>query len=343
MIYKNIDIHNAAELIPCGDGGVTWSRVPLELREKLDGDGGKQQVLNSTGVELRFAVIGESVTLRLKAIEHCKGLSSIFHIFRGGIQGSWEDHELNNSIGCETTDVVIKRSANLDTLTRMSKLSNTSFAPEIVRVIFDRGYYEIVDIIGDVVPPKAEQLPSKTVLFYGSSITHGSNSIDTSHSYTALTSRALDFDTLNLAMAGNCRMEPAMADHIAALGVGGAWDIAVMELGINVLSWGDDLIDERASYMIRRVASENPDKPIAVISPLYCCDDFNDNGKNANRWRSALERIVKREALKNVTYISGLELLGDMSLISADEVHPNIYGAWQIAERLVPRLKQILH
>lgn len=40
-----------------------------------------------------------------------------------------------------------------------------------------------------------------------------------------------------------------------------------------------------------------------------------------------------REAF-NVTYINGLDLLGDMSLMSADEVHPNIYGVAQIAERI---------
>ena len=43
---------------------------------------------------------------------------------------------------------------------------------------------------------------------------------------------------------------------------------------------------------------------------------------------------------KNVTYVNGNDLLGDMSLISADYVHPNIYGAMQIAERLTPIMKE---
>ena len=41
----------------------------------------------------------------------------------------------------------------------------------------------------------------------------------------------------------------------------------------------------------------------------------------------------------NVTYINGLSLSGDMSLISADETHPNIYGINQIASRLTDLLK----
>ena len=32
MIWKNIEIHNAAELVET-DGGVTWTRVPGEIRE----------------------------------------------------------------------------------------------------------------------------------------------------------------------------------------------------------------------------------------------------------------------------------------------------------------------
>ena len=50
---------------------------------------------------------------------------------------------------------------------------------------------------------------------------------------------------------------------------------------------------------------------------------------------------MKKADYANVTYINGLELLGDMSLISADEVHPNIYGVQQIAERLTRRLKEV--
>ena len=47
-----------------------------------------------------------------------------------------------------------------------------------------------------------------------------------------------------------------------------------------------------------------------------------------------IEQGVKKLNYGNVTYINGLDLLGDMSLISADEVHPNIYGVVQIAERI---------
>lgn len=36
-----------------------------------------------------------------------------------------------------------------------------------------------------------------------------------------------------------------------------------------------------------------------------------------------------------------LDILGDAALLSADEVHPNIYGVQQIAERMTDLLKDI--
>ena len=49
---------------------------------------------------------------------------------------------------------------------------------------------------------------------------------------------------------------------------------------------------------------------------------------------------MKKAGYANITYINGLDLLGDMSLLSADEVHPNIYGVQQIADRLTERLRE---
>ncbi len=40
-------------------------------------------------------------------------------------------------------------------------------------------------------------------------------------------------------------------------------------------------------------------------------------------------------------YLIGLDMIGDMSFMSADEVHPNIYGVAQIAERLTSYIKKL--
>lgn len=71
----------------------------------------------------------------------------------------------------------------------------------------------------------------------------------------------------------------------------------------------------------------------SCYSPLYSCDDYNNRG-NADKWRTLIKQRIDELEFSNVTYINGLDVLGDMSLISTDEVHPNIYGVYQIEERL---------
>lgn len=342
MQYQNMDIHNVAELIPHKDGGVTWLRVPKQVYEQMEREQGKRMCENCTGVELRFVLKGEKAVIHMERLSGSPMLST-FHIFFGGIQSGWQQHELDQVVSERSTSFEIKRPNNLDLLKRVSEDFKLDWDPEVVRVIFDRCEYRIIGIEGDVVPPTREQLPEKTWLAYGSSITHGSNSYDASHAWTSVVAHNLNVDLRNLGMAGSCCMEPAMIDYIASEGEKGAWDIATLELGINVLSWDDEKIEERAADAIRQVAGRNPDKPVFVISPFYSNDDYRkDSEHHADRWRVKLEEIVRREKLPNVTYINGLELLGDMSLISGDAVHPNIYGVQQIADRLTARMKAAL-
>lgn len=339
MIYKNMEVHNVAQLVPCKEGNsVSWLRIPKKVQDSMENESGKKMGCNATGVELRFVMKSDKVTLCLEA-ETDEGLLNTFHIFHGGIQGGWQDHELRKYVGDKRCDFVISKASNNAQLKRIAAEAGQSWDPEVIRVIFDRGYFKIVDIIGEVEPPQKEQKPQKTILAYGSSITHGSNSIDASHSWVSVLAHNLNMDQRNLGMAGSCAMEPEFVNYIAEEGEKGNWDIATLELGINVLNWEDNKIRERVTNTIRQIAGRNPQKPIFVISPFYCFDDFNKVGK-AENWRKIISEVVAKENFSNVTLFNGLDLLGDMSLISADEVHPNIYGVQQIATRITELIKK---
>ena len=80
--------------------------------------------------------------------------------------------------------------------------------------------------------------------------------------------------------------------------------------------------------------------PVIVISPFYCGDDIWGRSA-ATKWRDAIEEVCLELSLPNVTYVNGLDLLGDASLLSADEVHPSIFGTRAIAERLLPIVKRV--
>lgn len=330
MIYKNIEIYNIAEIVDNGDGSVSWIRVPSSAYEKTETSQGKNMLVNSTGVELRFVIKSGNAVIKMAT----KSGGGLFHVYRGSIQGGWEDHEVNKFVNTKPQDFVIKKSENIDRLNEITRVNNYPFAPEIIRVIFDRGSFKIFDIIGDVEPPTTEQLPKKTLMCYGSSITHGSNSLDISHSWVSVLAHNLKMDARNLGMAGSCRMEPEIVDYIASEGEKGNWDTAILELGINALDFEEDKIISRAKNTIFQIASRNRDKSVFVVSPFYYYGDYFTPEDRAKIWRKILPSVVKELKLANVTYINGADVLNDCSFISADEMHPNIYGVQRIAEKM---------
>lgn len=342
MIYKNVEIYNIAEFIHNDDGSVSWKRVPSNVHSDMESKVKETVVHNSTGVELRFVIKGDSATIRMSTYENDPKSFATFHVYRGSIQGGWSDHEVHRHVTGEIQDFVIEKSNNISRLKEMSEKCGYPWDCEVVRIIFDRGRYKIHDIIGDVVPPSKMQCPQKTMLSYGSSITHGSNSIDASHTWVSWVAHNLNMDVRNLGMAGSCAMEPSMIEYIASEGEKGNWDIATLELGINVINWEDEKIITRVENTIRQIAGRNADKPIFVISPFYYCgDDFNEND-NAKTWRRLIEEIVKKFNYKNVTYINGLDVIGDMSYMSADEIHPNIYGVQRIADIMTEKISSVI-
>lgn len=330
MIYKNIEIHNVAEIVEDENGGIGWLRVPRSVYDAMESDRGRQMCQGATGVELRFVMKGGRAVLKLRG-------TAYINVFFGSIQAGWQCYGEGKAV-TGVTELVIEKPANMDTIRDYSKRTGSGFSPEVVRVIFSKGRCEVLDVEGDVCPPDKSLLPKNTLLTYGSSITHGSNSLATANSWTSVLAHNLNSDVINLGMAGSCRMEAELIDYIAELGVNGGWTVAILELGINVLDWDEEKIRQRVSYTLEQVAGRNPDKKVYVISPFYCHNDYYGK-QDANKWRGCIESLVRKIGYKNIIYINGLDILGDVSGLSADEVHPNIYGIQQIADRLTSLLK----
>ncbi len=337
MVYQNIEFHNAAELIECEDGGVRWLRVPQRVFDAMETEQGRNMCRNSTGVELRFVMKSDTVKLKIKPLTD-KGIVGIT-LFFGGLQGGWDTYG-EGGLFCGESEIVIKRPQNMEMMKRMSDDSGYGWDAEVVRVVINRGAFKLMGVEGEVCPPDEKQTPCKTMLVYGSSITHGSNSVAVSNTWASVLAHNLNADLINLGMAGSCRMEPEMIEYIASLGEKGVWDTAVLELGINVLDWDEDKIRQRVSNALHQTAAVNTDKKIYIVSPFYCHNDYR-GGTNADKWRKCIEEITKQTAYPNVEYINGLDILGDVSGLSADEVHPNIYGIQQIANRFTERIGKI--
>ena len=334
MIYKNMKVHNAAELVPGEHGGAAWLRYPSSVCSSFERDGARMQAGNSSGVELRFIMKSDAVAIKLRS-----KTTGRFHIFRGGLQGGWYDHE-GKVTSSEGTVIRIERKEQ-PLIDRVHEDFALPWDPSLIRIVFDGGRFEIMDVEGEIAAPEAGQTPKETILFYGSSITHGSNALSATNNWTSWVAHGLKMDFLNKGLAGSCCMEDETVSYLGALGKEGAWDVAVLELGINVLSWDAELRRTRVENTLRKIAAQNPDKPIFVISPFYSSHDYN-GGAQSSDWRETIRTVNEACAYPNVTYLPGDAILSGMDMISADGVHPSAYGVSKIAEHVLFEMRRVL-
>ena len=330
MIFQNIDFHNVSELTESGDGGYILHRFPVCVEEEIS-EGGKNANKVSTGVEFRFRMISDTVKLKLKH----SGKATSFSIYRGGVIGSWDEVAVP-IIGGEVRDLVITKK-NTEEMKTINASMNLPFSAETVRVVCNSASLTFYGVEGEVLPPEKEDLPEKTYLAYGSSITHGSNAVAIPMSFAFRVAEHFRADYLNLGLAGSARMEKGVIDHIADTGASGGWDFATVCMGINVLSMDQCEFRRRVRYAVETITAKNPEKHVFFISPIYCNADMKGE-PTAARFREIVGEETMRKAAPYVHYINGLELLSDPSGLSGDYVHPSPIGIERITNALIGKI-----
>jgi len=343
MIYKNIEIFNAAELIELEDGSVTWRRVPKWVEDTLEkGDQSLRYSRISTGVELRFRLVSDRVTIRLAKVRD-DGVDNSFCIFRGGFQGYYGDYAKGRVLtDMEPMDVVIEKHQNPQRQELMNSMTHLGWDMDVFRIRFDRGLFRIVDVIGEVEPPKKEQCPQKTLMTYGSSITVGMDSMTAATAWASILAHNLRWDLLNKGFAGSCMLEYDMAEYFAQLGEQNAYDAGVLELGINAMTYPEEKVYDRVENILRQVVGRNPDKPFFVVSPFLAPNDWAADGENGRKWRRIIPEVVEKLGYPNLTYINGRDIVNDVDFFAADGLHPSVYGHMEIAKNMYDRVKEVL-
>lgn len=185
---------------------------------------------------------------------------------------------------------------------------------------------------------------------YGSSITHCGEAASPSMTWPGVVARARNLNHVNLGFGGQDHLDILMACLIRDMPA----DFISFGAGINIC--GSSSMNARTfgSSVIgfaRIIREKHPHTPMAVMSPIYC-KGYDDSRKTnlvemtLPAYRQAVHDAV--EALKscgdeNVFYVDGLELLShDMTLFTADEVHPTADGYKKMGENFLrvaaPRL-----
>ena len=186
-------------------------------------------------------------------------------------------------------------------------------------------------------PPRPQEKPEKTLVCYGSSITHGGVARSNCNCYTQLTARLLGMDALNLGQSGSCNASAQMADFIAGDVQG---DVFFLELGANM--WHRVAPDEyarRVRYLLRTVAQAHPDKPVLAMA-LY---PWHVVMERDNAYARKLHEVIAGLNLPNLHEVDGWDLLPDCTGLSADGLHPSDWGHMVIAQNLARTIQRIMN
>jgi hypothetical protein len=179
----------------------------------------------------------------------------------------------------------------------------------------------------------------KTVLFYGTSITHGASASRTGTNHVARVGRDLDCETINLGFSGNGMMEPEVAGFLAEQDP----DVFVIDCLPNMTA---DLVTERAANLVRVVRAKRPDTPILMVEDrTYGDSTFVASKKERNASsRAALQDAyagLESEGVKGLHYLEGATLLGEDDTV--DGSHPTDLGFKRQADRFVEVIGGILN
>lgn len=321
MFHRNVELYNVRELLPRVGGGWQMSRLPLRVREALAEDG-REMAVTPAGGEIRFNVGAEPVTVVLTS----RGpFLNVAEVWRGPFP------ESAHAVGAGPTEITVGPSAELGRMTRLALAETLPFDPALVRIILPHGWpTELVEIRGAPTPPRPEQAPTRRLLTYGSSITQGGNAATPSGTYAMRTAQLLGLDLVNLGTSGSARMDESVANFIAE---SGEWDVACLELGINVLGWTLGEFARKVGDFVGHIAGGNPDKRV------FCTDIFTHGGDwddfpKIEKFREIVQSQVEALALPNLTHLPGRSLLVSTKGLTADLVHPSLLGHEEIARNL---------
>ena len=177
----------------------------------------------------------------------------------------------------------------------------------------------------------------KPIVFYGSSITEGGAASTVGKCYTALVTRWLDSDYINLGISGNAKGEANMANYIKNLDM----SIFVMDYDHNAPTPEHLEATHEAFFKIIREA--NPTLPIVMMSK----PDFDSDPMESIKRREIIKKTYNNaleNGDKNVYFIDGETYFGDTerSVCTVEGCHPTDLGFMRMAEKIYPVLKSIL-
>ena len=186
-------------------------------------------------------------------------------------------------------------------------------------------------------PPFALKRP---LVCYGSSVLQGSGAAHPSRTYPAEAARRLNLDFVNLGFGGAGKAEVevvALVNQLDACGY-------LFDLG---KSYGAPT-PERYCRMLDTIRASHPEVPIFCVTPIYSTKEEKepDYKKRSEDLRTLMRQAAadRRQAGDKLMFVvEGLDLFGERDKDKlADPAHPNDEGNELMAQRLAPKLAEVV-
>lgn len=329
MPLDSVLYHNIGEVVPSAMGD-KLQRYPAAV-EKTMIPAGRSMSHYACGTELRFVADRRTLVTVMSYLGNGEAI-----VYSGDFQHS--HHALPQGVA-----VTITLEAG-EVFGRVNEeyTAGQRFSRHVWRIAFKNANVAVLNVehFGDELRlPKPEEMPAKTMLAYGSSITHGSGALNSSDTYVEHLARRLGCDVLNKGLGGACFCEPGVADYFADKL---QWDFALLEIGINMVNTIPvDEYEKRLRYMLDRVTAAG--KPIFMVNIYRFSHDYSPEPTtitaNVKDYRDTFRKVYADYADKNCTLIEGEEILARPEYLTSDGIHPSSYGHIMMGENLAAKMK----
>ncbi len=326
MKYGNIELHNVCDIVEePGKEGFTTLRYPRGILEQIN-EGARRMATHGSGIEIRGMLPpGGEARVALQTLDN-NVVPPVVTVYHGCFSGQAV------AIGREPTSITVKQHANADVMERLTAERRLPFDSRLVRVCLPPIHpVRILRIEGDLTYPAPGSTPAGKMLCYGSSITHGAHAISPQGTYASHCARLLGYDLINLGVGGSAQMDPAIAQHIAART---DWDLAVLEMGINVLGWPFEKFEQAVDRFVRTIVAAQLDKPVFCIDLFTCAGDFKPDAPKAPGFRRIVKEVVQKINSDRVIHFDGRDILRNLGGLQVDLVHPNDNGMFEMGTNL---------
>lgn len=304
-------------------GETDYKRMPYKVLEAITNDSIHRLSLYTAGIRLRFKTDSKRIVLTcelpaLTKFDHmprtgvaCFDLYAdgrYCNVFRSGVnEGTTpgrEEGDCGYSSGYEFPD-----SRQRELLIHFPLYNRVS-----------KVYISLEE--GSSLAPCDDYKIAKPIVYYGSSITQGGCASHPGNCYTAILSRRLDADHINLGFSGNARGELAMAEYIGSLSM----HAFVYDYDYNAPTV--EHLQNTHEPFFKRFREYQPTTPVIMVSAaniMYNSEEIT--GQRREIIRTTYENAVAAGD-KNVYFIDGSEIYKEVGLdyCTVDCVHPNDLG-----------------